>query len=127
MNTTEALNQAYEDAVLYGKGVVNVEDAKVNLLKWFEMVINKPIQPYQKQIIEVFEKGGKPSLRLRPTQSPKLTKRLLSGVHEIDELMKAGITRDELGTIHAILPKTRPNSFYMILDDIEAPYRSETK
>lgn len=35
--------------------------------------------------------------------------------------MKAGITSDELGTIRAILPKTRPT--YIIVDDMEAPYR----
>lgn|SRR3990172_1834379 len=104
---------------------------KIALDEFAKKFFGIKMQPYQKKIIELIEKGDKRSLRLNPTlvkirpiSSTKLHRRLLTSILEIDEIMKDGITRDEFGTITAILPKHRP---MMIIDDPIAPHRSEIK
>lgn len=120
---------------------------KIALHEFAKKFFGIKMQPYQKQIIELIEKGGKKSLRLKPTlvqirppSSIKLLGRLISGVHEINELMK-DINMEELisnaseeSFLNAITygqsiiefnPNHRP--MMMVIDDPIAPHRSETK
>jgi hypothetical protein len=116
---------------------------KIALHEFAEKFFGIKMQPYQKQIIELIEKGGKRSLRLKPTlvqirppSSIKLQQRLLSGQHMIYELMK-DINVEELisnasegSFLNAITygqsiiefnPKHRP--MMIVIDDPIAPYR----
>lgn len=83
-----------------------------SLLEFSQKFLGLKPQPYQKQLIELIQKGKKPMIRLRPPASYKLA---LHKKHLLDEIMDADLT------------VTKRLTTMIIIDDPIAPHRSETK
>lgn len=93
-------------------------------------------QPYQKDIIEMIERGGKITLRMRPCESPKLSlykkhllEELWTSVGLNDEIReKIEAANGEMFTTGVSLVEFNPHKpTLIIIDDPYAPHRSEKK
>lgn len=87
------------------------------LLEFIQKFSNLKPKLYQKQVIELIQKGKKPMIRLRPMASPKLK---LHQQHILDQLITTGSCMVEYN-----IQKNRPTM--MIIDVLYAPHRSDTK
>lgn len=95
----------------------NKETQKIKLDEFAKKFLHIKPQPYQKQVIELIQKGKKPMIRLRPPASRKLK---LHQQHILDHLITTGICMVEYK-----VQKHRPTM--MIIDDPYMPHRLETK